>query len=973
MIEGLKFTIYSPEGKREVKCFDFPCTMGRSMECSVRLKGAGFSRKHLEINVDGDKIVVKNLTETNSSHVNRQLMPSLKDIAYTPGSEIRFSRVKEIYLVIETTTKDENNVVAIDEAKEATNSRFSFTTEDETHTGYSLDNFKNSTSSSFTPSSAPSSPPVDNAPPSFFGSAAPNLHSSSPPVGMGLPQGPGTSPQSDVEYLRLQEEKRKLMEAENEQLREQIVKKVRLEAEEEGWRIRQAGMQEAERIRQQALGEIHQLGDQVRQESSEKLQKIQDEIKNRKEAFNKEVSEHTARMNSEKKNWLDEKDTIRKRIYESEKESKAISENLSKLRLEEDKLSMDVQRAVENFDQQKMMNSHLKDEYEKIQNQIRLDQEKHEKIEKEWEIKLNKQIDDFERRRDEHSHKIENLKIEWAKMEDKLQKLSQVEKEFDGATQRYSLIQEKLSSVEDQLKNQTNAFNEVVKLKKQTEEAIQSENLKITQLQSQGGKFKAAISELQEKKSNLTHFIESERSEALQETYKHKAKVEKDISQLKVLANQKIDEERRRTDEFCIKLKQDAQNEQTKIIADANKQVETIHSARSQEIIKRERILLDNEAKLEEKRKNLKAVIAKREEESMTQASSLLEDAKREIAQNKSRAEAHVAELRVIAERETRALRESVSQELNTQKMNQQKELEEEKQAQKAEIEERKQKLKTEVDSLADKLVEEGNLFKADMEKQFKEKAKSMAKDVADSTAHYMNTVLKDKLGTKANTLELRKYKDEVKQIAFSVITPGEKPSEVQLLLRNARVPASVKKYWLKVLGAMTIGLSITMVFHLNKELWPSIKSKVGAAFGSDNAASDIFVKKIQEARRNRPKFNPQKTKQFKYGYLDNILYTEGYLELISNKDYYQSWVDKLNKLLIDEMKLSDQAVVNIVTAESNMHLKLINASAGVRLDHLEKDLAAATEIEREFLEKIQPYSKNPAFLNFKLGFTYVK
>jgi pSer/pThr/pTyr-binding forkhead associated (FHA) protein len=273
MIEGLKFLIYSPEGVREVKCFDFPCTVGRSMDCQVRLRGVGFSRKHLEVSVEGDEIYITNLTETNPSHINRSLMAPMQKIQYREKLEIRFSRVKDTYIAIEKTSKENDQVLPFGLPEdEMTNSKFAFSSEDETYTNFSLAGFEKSNSVS-----SPSAPRAESTPPSFMGNTAQKIQPSPE-----MRYSTNAQPQTDAEYLRLQEEKRKLMEAENEQLREQIVKKMRLEAEEEGWRIKQAAMQEAEQIKQQAVSEIHQAQEQSRRETADHLRRIQEDIKKSK-------------------------------------------------------------------------------------------------------------------------------------------------------------------------------------------------------------------------------------------------------------------------------------------------------------------------------------------------------------------------------------------------------------------------------------------------------------------------------------------------------------------------------------------------------------------------------------------------------------------------------------------------------------------------------------------------------------------
>jgi myosin heavy subunit len=678
-------------------------------------------------------------------------------------------------------------------------------------------------------------------------------------------------------------------------------------------------------------------------------------------------------MNSEKRNWQEEKAEIKRKILDSQNEHKAIEERLLRARAEQEKVDDELQKTISLFELQKLKNNELSSEHERIAEQIKNDRSQHEVIDKEWNDKLNRQVQKFEEQQVEHEARLAHLRKEWDQMQDKLTQLSEVESNFEQANEKLENVQKELQSKNLELEHKNSQVIEATRNVDRSEKDLSENKNKLELVKEELSSIKKTLTDLEEKKNNLSHYIEGERSAALQETYKHKARVEKEISHLKEVASQKIEEEKRRTDEFCIKLKQDAQNEQNRVIAEANKQVEIIHSSRSQEIVKRERVLLDNEAALAKKEEMVLRKIQNRDSESVKKAQEILKNAQTQADQKNAQIETEINQMRQTVQHELDQMKADAKSVLEEQRVAQEREFKERNKAQKEEIDERKQQLKAEVDSLADKLVEEGNVFKAGIEKQFKSQVGIMAADVADSTAHLMNTILKEKLGMKVNTLELRKYKDQVSKIVVGVVNPTEKPSEVQVMLRNARVPDAVKKYWIKVIAAVAIGVGITMVFHLNKGLLPAIKAKMNSVFGANNAASDIFVKKIQEARRNKPKFNPQKTPSFKYGYLDNVLYTTGYLEVISDPKYYQKWVDSLNKLLLDKMELPDQAVVSIVTAESNMHLKLINAASSIRLENVEKDLIAATELEREHLEKIQRVLKKPTnfqeFMAFRSKF----
>jgi len=72
----------SADGKsREIPLQRFPVTVGRGEECKVRIPLAAISRRHCELHLDDDELVVKDLQSANGTYVNamkiisRELVP----------------------------------------------------------------------------------------------------------------------------------------------------------------------------------------------------------------------------------------------------------------------------------------------------------------------------------------------------------------------------------------------------------------------------------------------------------------------------------------------------------------------------------------------------------------------------------------------------------------------------------------------------------------------------------------------------------------------------------------------------------------------------------------------------------------------------------------------------------------------------------------------------------------------------------
>ena len=138
MVEGLKFKIYYSHGMNEVECFDWPCLLGRSTECHVRLKDPGVSRKHLEIKKENNKLWIRNLTGSNSTSINNIAMLPGQFIEITEQDKISFSQVEDFYFKVE---KIEENKMGFKNS--ALENKYSFEedisfSEDDTVVGLSL-------------------------------------------------------------------------------------------------------------------------------------------------------------------------------------------------------------------------------------------------------------------------------------------------------------------------------------------------------------------------------------------------------------------------------------------------------------------------------------------------------------------------------------------------------------------------------------------------------------------------------------------------------------------------------------------------------------------------------------------------------------------------------------------------------------------------------------------------------------------
>jgi len=74
---NISLVMVSSDGKtREIELPKFPISVGRGEECKVRIPLAAVSRRHCELTIDDDELVVKDLKSSNGTFVNGERVRS---------------------------------------------------------------------------------------------------------------------------------------------------------------------------------------------------------------------------------------------------------------------------------------------------------------------------------------------------------------------------------------------------------------------------------------------------------------------------------------------------------------------------------------------------------------------------------------------------------------------------------------------------------------------------------------------------------------------------------------------------------------------------------------------------------------------------------------------------------------------------------------------------------------------------------
>lgn len=144
----------------------------------------------------------------------------------------------------------------------------------------------------------------------------------------------------------------------------------------------------------------------------------------------------------------------------------------------------------------------------------------------------------------------------------------------------------------------------------------------------------------------------------------------------------------------------------------------------------------------------------------------------------------------------------------------------------------------------------------------------------------------------------------------------------------------STRKFWIKAAASVAAaGVGVLLLNWIPQAVKREFLFRKQARFASP---SDDFVKRIQAAREERLKLNLETREEFQADYVDNVLYNEAYLLVKTDPQIKQEWIQELNKVLIQDLGLREDAIVEFITIESEMINKLAEKRA--TLNAINKD-----------------------------------
>ncbi|HAZ13525.1 MAG: hypothetical protein A2X86_13420 [Bdellovibrionales bacterium GWA2_49_15] len=202
-------------------------------------------------------------------------------------------------------------------------------------------------------------------------------------------------------------------------------------------------------------------------------------------------------------------------------------------------------------------------------------------------------------------------------------------------------------------------------------------------------------------------------------------------------------------------------------------------------------------------------------------------------------------------------------------------------------------------------------------------------------------------------------------------------PKAKGILQGTGKVSRKAKIFWLKLAASIVIPILLLIIHFAAPNFYPALYQSTLGKIVSGDSYSNKYVENEMALSRNRPKFNPATTPGFKANYTDNILYTEGYRDLVLNAKFIEEWTKDCNHFLEQELRMSDETIVSLVSFENNMHEQLVPLFLKINPDFEKEGVARMRETEGEYYPKIKALfpseEKFARFYKFKEDYFFQK
>ncbi len=748
-------------------------------------------------------------------------------------------------------------------------------------------------------------------------------------------------------------------------------------------------IQQAEAQSRQILGEAKQqhklTSDQFSQkvlalkQEAIKLQNFIKEATQKSEILKKNYSQISIRAKQDQEKFLN----LQKQLKENEERLKEVNEQLSdgegllkkhqqKFSLELDNLRTEIEikkRAILlDIEDEKLKLEDLKnDVYETSRELI----QKTEAVEK-----FDSQMAEINQKKEEAERIINDVEARKLRTEEDLQKitneLTKKESELEKLRVDFQKVQDNYNKrVEESSKIKEEAMLEAKEILKNSEE----EKLRITQesneiLSKAENEKQRLIKESQDqielKKEEINNYIR-ESEQRIQKRNEDFANYVKETEQ-KILnkkqeilhdAKQEFDKIITSANDESRRIIDESYQEKEKITQEANEYARSTHESleatKNEEALIREEILRVQD-KIESMNKQNEVYFQTRNQEELEKIRQHYETETEKFNQFKQEELNKLEELKRYEQEQIEASKSRELENIDQIRSQRLSEIEQEIQSKFSDMNKQIENKKM---SMAEIELNETNNLNAklqSMRQEFQKEQQNEAKRISVVLTNYIDAKFRVILDEKDRHERLDEFNDGL----FKTITQimmNENPDDIEdakaLLNFSTKGQEKVKEWYIKQgirASFIIVPLLIILIFP---NFVKSIKDSILSSLTTDKSASDLYIKNLQETKFKKIEFNPDLVDKLGNTYVDSVLYTRDYFEIISGREYQDKWIKSFTEYANEDLELSDETVVDYIAKELTLIKNLMEIRSTINPKYLKESRVRMEEIEKEFVDEI--------------------
>ncbi len=162
------------------------------------------------------------------------------------------------------------------------------------------------------------------------------------------------------------------------------------------------------------------------------------------------------------------------------------------------------------------------------------------------------------------------------------------------------------------------------------------------------------------------------------------------------------------------------------------------------------------------------------------------------------------------------------------------------------------------------------------------------------------------------------------------------------------------KKFWIKAIIVMFVVLGFVVTYFIKPEFYTTIQANISSFLKVDNSAQKLFIDKVKEDRKKRPKFDPKQTTSFKGTYTANVLYTKDFAKNWLSDDFQAEWTIKADALFVNDLGLPETKVVAFISEEFKLIRDLQDIRNKIRLETKTERFKEMRELEESRVKKLK-------------------